>query len=225
MPLAVITGASSGIGAATAARLIADGWRVIALNRTTAAAGIETIATDLGCRAEVLAAIERLAPQPVDALIHAAGIMHTAPLGAFKSGEGDLMWRVHIEAAEILVDALGPRLPRGGRIVLVGSRAAVGLKGRSQYGATKAALTAMARSWASELIDQGITVNVVAPAATDTPMLTGAGRTATPVKLPPIGRLISPDEVAGLITYLMSRAADAITGQTITICGGSSLDA
>jgi NAD(P)-dependent dehydrogenase (short-subunit alcohol dehydrogenase family) len=114
-------------------------------------------------------------------------------------------------------------MPDGGRIVLIGSRGSMGLAGRSQYGATKAALVAMARAWAQELAPRGITVNVVAPAATDTPMLRDPARSASPPKLPPIGRLIRPEEVAALTAFLLGPEAGAITGQQIMVCGGASL--
>ncbi len=81
----------------------------------------------------------------------------------------------------------------------------------------------MARSWAAELAGRGITVNVVAPAATETPMLTDPQRAGVAPVLPPIGRYIRPEEVAAAVAFLLSREADAITGQTLTICGGASL--
>ena len=109
------------------------------------------------------------------------------------------------------------------RIVLIGSRAVRGVIAKSQYGAAKAALTALARGWAKELVGRGITVNVVAPAATDTGMLADPERAAISPEIPPLGRLIRPDEVAALVGYLLSPAAAAITGQEIMICGGSSL--
>jgi NAD(P)-dependent dehydrogenase (short-subunit alcohol dehydrogenase family) len=133
------------------------------------------------------------------------------------------MWAVHVGAAEILVNQLADRMRAGGRIVLIGSRAAGGVAGRSQYSATKAALVGLARSWAAELVTRQITVNVVAPAATATPMLVDPNRVETPPKTPPIGRFITPEEVAELTAFLLGPHAGAITGQHIVICGGSSL--
>ena len=107
--------------------------------------------------------------------------------------------------------------------MLIGSRTAAGAAGRSQYAATKAALVGMARSWAIELAPRGITVNVIAPAATDTPMLHDNARGAVPPRTPPIGRFVRPDEVAALTAFVLSEDAAAITGQQLVICGGSSL--
>lgn len=220
---ALVTGASSGIGAAIAARLLAAGWRVTGLSRSDprrAEPGYAHLAVDLLDSAAVAAAIGQ---RRFDALVHAAGVMRAAPLGRLDQAAGELLWRLHVEAAERLADLLAPRLPEGGRILLIGSRAALGVAGRSQYGATKAALAALARAWAKELAPRGITVNVIAPAATDTPMLHDPARAGTPPALPPIGRLIAPEEVAALAAFLLGPEAGAITGQQILICGGASL--
>lgn len=82
---------------------------------------------------------------------------------------------------------------------------------------------ALARSWAAELAAAGITVNVVAPGATDTPMLRQPGRESSPPKTPPLGRLIKPQEVVSLVSWLLSEEAAAMTGQELVMCGGASL--
>ena len=221
--LAVVTGASSGIGAAVAERLLRDGWRVVGISRGAPGLAAENFAhrcADLSDPAELRAAMEGLRPA---ALVHAAGLLRNAPLGRLDSADGEAMWRLHVSAAAALADLAVLRMPDGGRIVLIGSRTASGAAGRSQYAATKAALLGMARSWAAELAPRGITVNVVAPAATETPMLRDPARGAVPPRVPPIGRFIRPGEVAALTAFLLSDEAGAITGQQITVCGGSSL--
>lgn len=220
---AVVTGVSSGIGAAIAARLLRDGWRVTGLSRTDPGVADPRFvhrAVDLLDADALAGAVEGLRP---NALVHAAGLMRGGVLGELDAEAGRTLWRLHVEAAALLADRLVPGMPDGGRIVLVGSRTATGAAGRSQYAASKAALVAMARSWAMELAPRGITVNVVAPAATDTPMLRDPGRSAVAPKMPPIGRLIRPEEVAALTAFLLGPEAGAITGQQMVICGGSSL--
>jgi 3-oxoacyl-[acyl-carrier protein] reductase len=221
---AVVSGASSGIGAAIAARLLAGGWRVSGLDRappSLAGAGFTPVAVDLADRAATRAALARL--DGVSALVHAAGFLRVGPLGALDPADGEAMWRLHVDAASVLADGLAPSLAEGGRILLIGSRTAQGAAGRSQYAASKAALVALARSWAAELAPRGITVNVIAPAATDTPMLRDPARGGVAPKLPPIGRFVRPEEIAALAAFLLSPDAAAITGQQITVCGGSSL--
>lgn len=220
---AIVTGASSGIGAAIVARLLREGWRVTGLSRSDpglthphyAHRGVDLLDTEA-----LAATVADLRP---DALVHAAGLMRGGLVGSLDPEAGRTLWRLHVEAAALLANLLVPRMPDGGRIVLVGSRTAAGSAGRSQYAATKAALVAMARSWAIELAPRGITANVVAPAATDTPMLCDPARSAVAAKPPPIGRYIRAEEVAALTAFLLGPEAGAITGQQIVVCGGSSL--
>lgn len=221
---AVVTGSSSGIGQAIAGRLLGDGWAVAGLDVSPPALAhprFSAHAVDLAdgdATARVAAVLA-----PAEALVHAAGIMRGGAIGEVAAGTAGLMWRIHVAAAQVLGAALLPRMAAGGRVVLIGSRAAAGAPGRADYAATKAALVGLARSWAMELLPRGITVNVIAPAATDTAMIRDPARAGIPLRLPPGGRLITPEEVAGLAAFLLSVEARSITGQTVTICAGASL--
>ncbi|GKS90561.1 SDR family oxidoreductase [Acidovorax sp. SUPP2539] len=223
---AAVTGSSSGIGRAIAESLLAAGWQVSGLDVATPAiehAAFTPVAVDLADGEDIARAAAGL--QAVQALVHAAGVLRVGPLGQLDHAGGGLMWRLHVDAATRLADAIVPAMAaRGnGRVVFIGSRVAQGMPGRGQYAATKAALVALARSWAAEVAGQGVTVNVVSPAATATGMLNDPARAGSAPRLPPIGRLIEPGEIAALVGYLLSPPAAAITGQDIAICGGSSL--
>lgn len=228
---AVVTGSSSGIGQCIAQALLDAGWRVTGLDVAPPAIAQDEgggcfthLPVDLADGAAIARATAAL-PAAADALVHAAGVLRVGPLGQLDHAGGELMWRLHVDAATRLADALVPGMAqRGhGRVVFIGSRVAQGMAGRGQYAATKAALIALARSWAAEVAGQGVTVNVVSPAATATGMLADPARAASAPRLPPIGRLIEPAEIAALVGYLLSPPAAAITGQDIAICGGSSL--
>jgi 3-oxoacyl-[acyl-carrier protein] reductase len=225
-PHALVTGSSSGIGLAIARHLLTQGWRVTGWDLA------EPVLTDVGftpLRVDLSkqeAVAQGLANAPAfDALVHAAGWMRTAPLESLDLQAGEAMWRLHVQAATQIAQSLVPAMARRGqgRVVLIGSRVAQGMAGRSQYAAVKAALIAMARSWAGEVASSGVTVNVVSPAATQTAMLSDPSRADSAPRLPPIGRYIDPVEVAALVAFLLSSQAGAITGQDLQICGGASL--
>jgi 3-oxoacyl-[acyl-carrier protein] reductase len=221
---ALVTGVSSGIGAAIADELLQQGWQVTGFSRTQVKKDhprFTSVSVDLFDTALLKQALAVL--PKVDALVHAAGMMAAAPLGELDEEASGRLWYLHVQAAQIMANALQPRMQQGDRILLIGSRTSRGAAGRSQYVSTKAAMVGMARSWAAELAPKGITVNVIAPGATETPMLRQPGRASSPPKLPPIGRYIKPEEVAALAAFVLSPAADAITGQELVICGGASL--
>ncbi|AHV91398.1 SDR family NAD(P)-dependent oxidoreductase [Bordetella holmesii] len=225
--VAVVTGSASGIGLALTRRLLGAGWRVHGLDRQ-AWPDEESIAyrhhrIDL----TQTAGIDRLAealPAHVQVFVHCAGVMRSG--GAFDSQRDDteLLWRLHGAAPLAIIGLLAERLrPLEGRIVLVSSRAVLGRAQRAAYAATKAAQIGMARSLAAEWIGQGIIVNVVAPGAVDTPMLSDPERGAPPQVSLPLGRLIRPEEVVSAIEFFLSPHSSAITGQTLYVCGGASL--
>lgn len=196
---AIVTGASSGIGEAIVKRLLAEGWQVTGLSRREVECGhpnFTSLSVDLSDNVTFRATLNTL-PVP-QAIVHAAGMMAVAPLGELDPAVSARLWGLHIHAAEILFNHFAPRMSAGGRLIAIGSRTSRGAAGRSQYVATKAALVGMVRSWAAELAPRGITANVVAPGATQTPMLSAPGRQTSPPKMPPMGRLIAPEEVAAL---------------------------
>lgn len=221
---AVVTGVSSGIGQAISELLLSHGWKVTGLSRTKVEhenPNFTSYSVDLYNQEQLTDCLNKLTN--VDTVIHAAGKMLAAPLGQIDTVESHSIWHLHVSVAEKLANHFAPQLPQGGRIIVIGSRTSKGVAGRSQYVATKSALFGMVRSWAAELAPRGITANIIAPGATETPMLLDPNRQSSSPKLPPIGRYISPNEVAEYVRFILSPAADAVTGQELVICGGASL--
>lgn len=224
VPVALVTGHRSGIGAAIAAGLVADGWRVVGVDLERAESAhplIEQRVADLADADQVSALLPTL-PR-VRALVHAAGYMRVAPLEQLDPRDGARMWAVHVQALVLLARALVPGMLSGGRILAIGSRTSAGAAGKSQYAACKAAVTALVRSWAIELAPRGVTANVIAPAATRTAMAADASRASVPPQVPPIGRLIEPAEIAAYAAFVLSAEAAPVTGQELVVCGGASL--
>ncbi|MFJ5694117.1 SDR family NAD(P)-dependent oxidoreductase [Arthrobacter sp. NPDC093125] len=220
---AVVTGCSSGIGQAIATKLLLEGWNVTGLSRREAdlGPGFDWLPADLSNPGSLAAVVADV--RPAQALVHAAGFQRTAVLGELDADALAGMFAVHVAAAEALANAVVPRMPDGGRVLLIGSRTSTGFPGKSQYAATKAALLGMGRSWAQELAPRAITVNVLSPGPTDTPMLADPGRSATPPVMPPLGALVDPEDVAALAGFLLGPHGKSITGQNYVVCGGASL--
>jgi NAD(P)-dependent dehydrogenase (short-subunit alcohol dehydrogenase family) len=228
-PCAIVTGTSSGIGQAIALKLLTEGWHGHGLDVAPATlhhAQFSSWTLDLTKLGDLEAALDQIVSKHLpQVLVHAAGVLRVGSLGELDMQAGQLMWQLHVDVATRMANRILPIMKhaRRGRMILVGSRVSSGMAGRSQYAATKAAILSLAKSWAAESIAEGVTVNVVSPAATDTPMLKDPSRVSTAPRLPPIGRLIQPDEVAAMVAYLTRPEAAAITGQDIAICGGASL--
>ncbi|NKX54765.1 SDR family NAD(P)-dependent oxidoreductase [Arthrobacter mobilis] len=222
-PHALVTGCSSGIGLAITRHLLDNGWQVTGLSRTRPQleAGFEWLQADLSKPQELPAAVKDVGN--IRAFVHAAGFQRAEILGRLDGNALREMFAVHVDAAATLADALVERLENNGRILLIGSRTMSGNPGKSQYAATKAALVGLGRSWAMELAPRGITVNIIAPGPTDTPMLSDPGRASVPPRIPPLGSLVDPRDVTALAGLVLGPHGKSITGQQLTICGGASL--
>jgi len=220
----VVSGCSSGIGLAITAGLLDAGHKIYGLARHCPDLDHENFVfcqTDLLNPDDIEACADRIGQ--IDGLIHAAGQLRTSGLSELNLADGQLMWQLHLQAGAGLCAILSEQIADGGRIIFIGSRVARGAHSRSMYAASKSALSGFARSIALELSPRNITVNIVAPGATQTPMLSDPARGSTPPRRPPFGRFITPEEVSGLVQFLVSDAASGITGQQIVMCGGASL--
>ncbi|MGO8914713.1 MAG: SDR family NAD(P)-dependent oxidoreductase [Stellaceae bacterium] len=244
---AVITGGGSGIGAAAALALAGLGARLTLLGRRSEkltaqaraiadATGAETAtlrldATDPGAVAAAFAGLGA-----VDILVNNAGAAESAPFAKTGLDLLDRMLAVNLKAAFLCTQAVLPGMlaAKAGRIVNIASTA--GLTGYpyvSAYVAAKHALVGLTRALALETAKSGVTVNAVCPGFTDTDLVARAvetiaaktGRSAEAAraelaKTNPMGRLVTPQEVASAVAFLCLPGAGAVTGQAIVVAGG-----
>ena len=234
LPCAVVTGGSAGIGRAICETLLGEGRRVVSLDRapaTFAHPQLTAIAVDLADRdATRRVAAEVAATHAPTTLVHNAGVIRPALLADVKLDDLDALVELHLGAAIQLVQAVlpGMRERRFGRIVLISSRAALGAATRTAYSATKAALLGLARTWALELAADGITVNVVAPGPIRTDMYhavvpAGSEQDQRLAASIPVGRIGEAGDVARAVAFFAAPANGFVTGQTLFVCGGSSV--
>jgi 3-oxoacyl-[acyl-carrier protein] reductase len=231
---ALVTGASRGIGAATAVALAREGAAVAVNYREREAAAQEVAGRIVaeGGRATVVQAdvtsadeVERLVRTveaelgPIDILVNNAGIARVQAIDQVTERDWDEVLAANLKSCFLVTQAVVPgmRSRRWGRIVNLSSVAAQvgGLVGL-HYAASKAGLHGLTHAYASVLAPEGITVNAIAPALIDTEMVTASFRART--DLIPVGRLGTVDEVAGVVVLLARNGF--ITGQTINVNGG-----
>jgi 3-oxoacyl-[acyl-carrier protein] reductase len=231
---AVVTGGSAGIGLAICERLLADGYEVVSLARRKSPlahpklASLEVDLMDRAATAEATAELTRRFE--VTTLVHNAGVIRPALLADVKLDDLDALVELHLGCAVQLVQAALPamRAARFGRVVLLSSRAAVGLATRTAYSATKAGMLGMARTWALELAGDGITVNVVAPGPVRTDMFhevvaAGSEKERALAAAVPVKRLGEVADVARAVAFFTSPDAGFVTGQVLYVCGGTSV--
>ncbi len=231
---AVITGGSKGIGADLAQRLLERGYRVVSIARNTAdwsAEGCEHIEADLLDPASVAqAAADIAARYEVTHLVHNAGLIWPNLIEDAKPDDITGLAQLHLGSALTLLQAFLPGMKeRGfGRVMFNASRAALGAPTRTAYSASKAGMIGMARTWALELAPHGITVNVVAPGPVQTDNFWGiipkeSEREAELAKRIPVGRLGQVQDVTNAFLFFCDPANSFVTGQTLFVCGGSSI--
>jgi NAD(P)-dependent dehydrogenase (short-subunit alcohol dehydrogenase family) len=238
--IAVITGANSGIGLASAKRFVAEGAHVYItgrrqdeLDKAVAAigAGVTAVHGDVSHLGDLdrLFATVRAERGRIDVLFANAGLGAAAPIGAITEASFDLVFDVNVKGTLFTVQKALPLMQAGGSIILTGSTTgSMGTPAFSVYSATKAAIRNFARSWALDLKGAGIRVNVLSPGPTETPgLLNGLARSgrqdamiAGLIAQTPIGRMGLPEETAAVALFLASDDSSFMTGSEVFVDGG-----
>lgn len=241
-PRALITGASRGIGACIAEKLAADGFPVIVhykgsidaahavVDRITLAGGrAELSCFDVTSFDDASAAIAKLLedPRPIGVIVNNAGVTADAPFPAMDLGAWQRVTRTTLDGFYNVTQPLvmGMVRKRWGRIVNIASVSGIlGNRGQVNYSAAKAGLIGATKALAQEMAKRHVTVNAVAPGPVDTDMWKATLAQGTPeeevLKHIPMRRIGTPEDVAGVVSFLVSDAASYITGQVIGVNGG-----
>jgi len=231
---AVITGGNNGIGADLAERLLAKGYTVVSVDRcapTKQHRKLHIIQADLlDPDAVSRAANEIKDAYEVTHLIHNAGLIWPNLVEETKPEDITGLAQLHLGSALTLLQATLPSMKKHqfGRVMFNASRAALGAPTRTAYSASKAGMIGMARTWALELAQHGITVNVVAPGPILTDNFWGIIEKDSPqqvalAKRIPVGRLGAVRDVSNAFLFFCNPENSFVTGQTLYVCGGASV--
>lgn len=223
MPLAVVTGTSSGMGEATARHLLDKGWEVLGLDRVEPTCEHERFrgaSVDITDREAVELAIAR--PSRVDLVANVAGVYPPSTLADFTEQRYRHVFDVNVLGTLNVIAASEPFMSARSAVVNVASvDAFVVSPGQLLYGAAKAAVVMLTKQLALELSPRGIRVNAIAPGWVDTPGNAATGRMAAAAASIPLGRVAQPSEIAAWVELLAGEAAGFMTGETIVLSGGA----
>lgn len=236
---ALVTGASRGIGRAIALRLAKDGFAVAVGYAGQAGKAAEVVGeiTAAGGRAVAIQAdvaqsadVERMFSEaeqalgPITAVVNSAGVLKTTPMAAFTDADFAALMAINVTGAFNVLRAAANRVPDGGRIVSISTTVvATAMPNYGPYAASKAAVDLFTRVLANEMRGRNITVNAVAPGATATDLFF-AGKTQEFVdrlaKAAPLERLAVPEDIAGVVAFLLGPDGGWVNGQILRANGG-----
>jgi NAD(P)-dependent dehydrogenase (short-subunit alcohol dehydrogenase family) len=239
--IAVITGANSGIGLASAKRFVAEGAHVYITGRRqeeldkavqTIGVGVTAVQGDVSDLDDLDRLFSKVRSDHgrIDVIFANAGLGSREPLGKITESSFDLVFGVNVKGTIFTVQKGLSLMQRGGSIILTGSTTgSMGTAAFSVYSASKAAIRNLARSWALDLKSTGIRVNVLSPGATSTPgLLNGLARTgqkdamiAELIARAPLGRMSDPDDIAAVALFLASADSTSMTGSEVFADGGT----
>ncbi len=238
--IAVITGGNSGIGLATAKRLVSDGAHVFIIGRRQNE--LDVVVSEIGknvsgIQGDVsnLEDLDRLYTKVkdqkdhIDILFANAGIGEFVLLGEISEEHFDKIFGVNVKGLLFTVQKALPLFEDGGSIILNASvNASKGIEASSVYSATKAAVRSFARTWTVDLKARKIRVNAISPGPIDTPIFNGLNQSKEEIEQlkkslitsVPMGRIGSPDEIAKVVSFLASDESSFVTGIELFIDGG-----
>lgn len=232
--IALVTGGSAGIGKSICRHLLDEGYVVLNLSRRESDekhARLIDRPVDLADVEATKEAITELAGEySITTLVHNAGVIRPNLIEDVKLEDLEYLTNLHLSASILLTQGVLGAMKEAafGRIVLIGSRAMLGLETRTAYSATKAAQIGLVRTWAMELGQHGITVNAIAPGPIVTDMFTevvpeDSDKAEQIAQGLPVKRLGRADDVARAVMFLAAPENGFITGQCLFVCGGASL--